>query len=316
MNAGIENKELNAGAPAPEGVMDGTPEITEENLFELVDSGAISIDKANEWIAEQEKSRESAQTVEADPIADVGINKEVDVVPENNIEPDVGGVVPEGNKPFRVYNTQEEFQQDFDKAWGKRYGKQKEEAERKDAEHNALLSDLADLLGVAPSDAADELRRRRLTSAAERQGKNPADFIETENLRAENARLKESEEKRKAAEIVSEINAQGAEIQKTDPTFNINEAMNNPEFARQVFFTRQTNPERAVDIAYKIFYQDKVAAAPSGVHTTAPAVARPQEGAATAATTGARKPVDYSKMSSADMRAMDKKIMRGEKIEI
>lgn len=316
MNAGIENKELNAGAPAPEGVMDGTPEITEENLFELVDSGAITLDDANKWISEQEENSEGKAEVPAEvPAVDALSNKEVDVVPENNIEPDVGGVVPEGNKPFRVYNTQEEFQQDFDKAWGKRYGKQKEEAERKDAEHNALLSDLADLLGVTPDEAADELRKRRLTSAAQREGRNPDEYIENENLRAENARLKESEEKRKAAEIVSEINAQGAEIQKTDPAFNINEAMKNPEFARQVFFTRQTNPERAVEIAYKIFYQDKVATAQSVAHA-AQAVSRPQEGAATAATTGARKPVDFSKMSSADILAMEKEIMKGKKIEL
>ena len=314
MSAGIENKELNAGVNAPEGVVEGTPEITEENLFELVDSGAISLDEANKWIAQQEEKVEGVEK-HNEPLTNDEINKEVSIVPENNQEPELGGVVPDV-KPFRVYNTQEEFQRDFDRSWNQRYGKQKEEAERKEAEHTELLTDIADLLGVAPENAAEELRRRRLTHAAQREGRNPDEYIETENLRAENARLKESEEKRKAEALVSEINAQGAEIQKIDPAFNINEAMRNPEFARQVFFTRQTNPERAVEIAYKIFYADKVAPAHQVAPAAAPAVVRPQEGAATAATTGARKPVDFSRMSSADILAMEKEIMKGKKIEI
>lgn len=309
MNAGIENKELNTGATAPEGVMDGTPEITEENLFELVDSGAISLDEANEFIKAQEEAVESEQA------ADIHGNKEVSIVPKNNQEPDLGGVVPDV-KPFRVYNTQEEFQRDFDRSWNKRFGKQKEEAERKEAEHTELLADIADLLGVAPENAADELKHRKMTHAAQRAGKDPDEYIETENLRAENARLKESEEKRQAKALVDEINAQGAAISQVDPTFDINEAMRNPEFARQVFFTRQTNPERAVEIAYKIFYADKVAPAPQTVPATASAVVRPQEGAATAVTTGARKPVDFSNMSSKDILAMEKEIMKGKKIEI
>ena len=308
MNAGIENKA--AGAAAPEGVMDGTPEITEDNLFELVDSGAISIDEANEFIKAQEKLIEENV---ADNVAIDTAGKKDDFVPENNNEPVEGGVVPDV-KPFRVYNTQEEFQRDFDRSWNQRYGKQKEESERKDAEYNALLSDLGDLLGVSPEDAAAELRRRKMTSAAQREGKDPDVYIETETLRAENAKLKESEERRKAKELVDEINAAGARISAKDPDFDINEAMKNPEFARQVFFMRQTNPEQAVDIAYKIYYQDKALAVPDV--NPAPKMTRPAEGAASAATTGARKPVDFSKMSSADILALEKEIMKGKKIEI
>lgn len=307
MSAGIEN--VNAGVNTPEGVMDGTPEITEENLFELVDSGKISLDEANEFIKSSEESLGDDASVVTD-------EKDIDFVPEKKEEPDKGGVVSGDDKPFRVYNTQKEFQRDFDRSWNQRYGKQKEEQEKKDKEYNDLLKYLADMLGVEPSAAAEELRRRSLTRKAESEGKSPEEYIELENLRAENARLKESEERTKAAAIVEEINAQGAKIAKTDPAFDINEAMKNPEFARQVFFTRQTNPERAVEIAYKIFYDGKkIVDAPLKPVVSQPP-ARPSEGAAVSKTSGEKKPVDFSKMSSKDILAMEKEIMRGKKFDI
>lgn len=310
-NAGV-NKDLIPGAAAPEGVMDGTPEITEDNLFELVDSGAITMEKANGWIAAQEQKSDGA-AVETEPEAQGATAEgEENPVPENN-EPVRGGVVPGENKPFRVYQTQEEFQRDFDRSWDKRYGKQKEEAERKDAEYKSLLSDVAELLGVEPDEAAAELRKRKLTSAAQKEGKNPDEYIETENLRAENKRLKETEDRRKAEGIINEINAQGARIKETDPAFDINEAMKNPDFARQVFFTRQTNPERAVEIAYKIYYEPK-AAAPRAA--PAPTVVRPREGAATAATTGEKRPVDFSRASDADILKIQERLLRGESIDV
>ncbi len=307
-NAGV-NKELNAGAAASEGVMDGTPEITEENLFELVDSGKITLDAANEFIKTQEEALSDDSSVVTD-------EKDANFVPEINSEPDMGGVVSDDVKPYRVYNTQEEFQRDFDRSWNQRYGKQKAEQEKKDKEYSDLLLDLAKLLGTTPDMAASELRKRRMTTEAEREGKNPDEYIEIENLRAENARLKESEESAKAKAIVDEINAQGAKIAKTDPAFDINEAMKNPEFARQVFFTRQTNPERAVEIAYKIFYDGKkIVDAPLKPVVSQPP-ARPSEGAAVSKTSGEKKPVDFSKMSSKDILAMEKEIMRGKKFDI
>lgn len=311
-NAGV-NKDLIPGANAPEGVMDGTPEITEDNLFELVDSGVITMEKANEWIAAQEqKSDDSAIGTEPEAQGATA-EEEGNPVPANNSEPSRGGVIPEESKPFRVYQTQEEFQRDFDRSWDKRYGKQKEEAERKDAEYKSLLSDVAELLGVEPDEAATELRKRKLTSAAQKEGRNPDEYIEAENLRAENKKLKEAEDRRNAESIINEINAQGARISETDPAFNINEAMKNPEFARQVFFTRQTNPERAVEIAYKIYYEPK-AAAPQAA--PAPTVVRPREGAATSATTGEKRPVDFSRASDADILKIQERLLRGESIDV
>lgn len=325
MNAGIENK--NSGATAPEGVMDGTPEITEDNLFDLVDSGVISLDEANEWIAEQSKPAEDSTPDDgvADDGAPAAASGEGEVVPEKTLAPGEGGVVPDEGKPFKVYQTQEEFQRDFDKSWGKRYGKQKEEAEKKEAEHNELLADLADLLGVTPDKAAEELKRRKFSRQAETEGKDAGDLYEIDRLRNENELLKKQSEQRRIDAAIADINAQGEAIKKSDPAFDINVAMRNPEFARQVFFTRQTNPERAVEIAYKIFYGDRATPAgqpvpPAQVGQPAnqanPVQARPQEGAAVAGTSAEKKPVDFSKMSSEDIRALEKKIMRGEKVEI
>ena len=170
MNAGIENKELNTGALAPEGVMDGTPEITEDNLFELVDSGAISLEQANEWIKAQEEiaggtddsgsddnPSSSASQLPLYKGSSGGNNKEDVSVPENiNNEPDVGGVVSGEGKPFKVYQTQEEFQRDFDRSWNKRYGKEMSEREAKDAELDEILTSLGALLGVPKENAKEE----------------------------------------------------------------------------------------------------------------------------------------------------------------
>lgn len=303
MNAGIEEK--NTGAMSPEGVMDGTPEITEENLFELVDSGKISFDQADEFL----RGLESADDTKKEDVS----------LPEEKIEnePDeTGGVVPGNeNKPFRVYNTQEEFQRDFDRSWNHRYGKMKSEQEARDAEHDALLSDVADLLGVSKENAASELKRRKQTVQAEKAGRNPDEFIEVENLRAENEMLKKTQRETEAQAVVRNIREQGERISAVDPSFNIDDAMSDEQFAGLVFSLRRSRPDTAVSDAYRIFYGDKKSAVGSSVGT-APTVSRPSEGAAVAKSTGERKPVDFSKKSSREIKDLEKRLLSGEKIEL
>lgn len=303
MNAGIEEK--NTGAMSPEGVMDGTPEITEENLFELVDSGKISFDEADAFI----KSLENAGSTKKE---DVSLPEEkIKNEPENQ-----GGVVPGSeNKPFRVYNTQEEFQRDFDRSWNNRYGKMKREQEAKDSAHDELLSDIAGLLGVPKEDAAQELKRRKQTIEAEKLGRDPDEHMEIENLKAENARLKAAERNNETQSIVRNIRAQGEKIMDSDPSFNIDEAMSNEEFAGLVFSLRRSRPDTAVYDAYRIFYGDKKSAVVSSVGT-APTVTRPSEGAAVAKSTGERKPVDFSKKSSREIKDLEKRLLSGEKIDL
>lgn len=315
-NAGV-NKDLIPGATAPEGVMDGTPEITEDNLSDLLLSGKITMEQANEFIRAQEEA----------PAGDNGTNgvlpntegnavkaNEIDnPVPGNNA-PDEGGVVPSG-KPFRVYNTQEEFQRDFDKSWNKRYAKEKTEREAKDAEYDELLTSLGALLGVPKENAKEELRRRKLTLEAQNVGEEPESYIARKSVEEERdalrAQIDSDNRAKEGATLVADIRAQGAKISAKDKSFNIDVAMADPEFQKIVFSLYNAFPGRAVEMAYDTLIKNGVA-----TDNRPAAQVRPPEGAATAVTTGARKPVDYSKMSSGDIRDIDKRIMRGEKVEI
>lgn len=324
MNAGEIIK--NTDALASEEVINGTPEITEDNLFELVDEGKLTIKDANRWIAEQSAS---VDTVVEDDTAGNGsgghsegeasaAGKGLSQSEGDDNSLNESGVSSGGAEPYKVYQTKEDFQRDFDRAWGQRYGKQKESSEKRDREYQALLNELGELLGVAPEAAADELHRRKLTKTAQDEGKNPEDYIERDRLLAENKRLMDAEKKRNAENAVAQINLQGAEITKRDPSFDIREAMRNPDFCRQVFFSRQHDPDNAVEIAYKIYYGNKSQSqgAPVKSQAQAQGVSRPMEGAASSTSTGEKKPVDFSKLSSAQIRELDKKIMRGERVEL
>ena len=324
-NAGV-NKDLIPGATAPEGVMEGTPEITEDNLSDLLLSGKITMEQANEFIRAQEAAPTGEEGTEGVPPATENVVTEADEidnpVPENNNAPNEGGVVPGEEKPFKVYQTQEEFQRDFDKSWNKRYAKEKTEREAKDAEYDELLTSLGALLGVPKENAKDELIKRQRTLEAERKGEDPDSYIARVSAEEERDKLRaqiDSDNRAKeGAALVADIRGQGAAISARDKSFDIDAAMENPEFKRCVFSLYRAFPGKAVEMAYDMVY--KKTAVPPPVNsvpaTTTPGQMRPAEGAATAVTTGARKPVDYSKMSSGDIRDIDKRIMRGERVEI
>ena len=325
-NAGV-NKDLIPGATAPEGVMDGTPEITEDNLSDLLLDGSITLEQANEFIrAQEEAPTGESETKGVSPESEGAAFEAKEVgnpVPENNNAPDMGGVVSDEGKPFRVYNSQEEFQRDFDRSWNKRHAKEKAEREAKDAELDELLTSLGALLGVPKENAKEELTKRQRTLEAESKGEDPDSYIARRAAEDERDKLQaqiDSDNRAKeGAALVADIRGQGEAIGAYDKSFDIDAAMENPEFKRCVFSLYRAFPGKAVEMAYNTVYK-KAAVTPPTVNAvpavTAPAQTRPAEGAATAATTGARKPVDFSAMSSADILAMEKEIMKGKKIEI
>ena len=182
-----------------------------DDLFERVDSGELSIDEANRLL-------EEAGTEDMEGAGDAGQDESF----ENNIPEaaDQRGA-SQGNdqaqgstKPFRVFDTQEDYQRTFDNAWNKRYGKMMHEQEARSAEHNALLSDLGALLGVAPEQAAGELNRRRLLLEAQQQGnESPETYAALKTVEQERDNLKQQMETQEPAPLwtTSEDGAQRLE---------------------------------------------------------------------------------------------------------
>lgn len=367
-----------------------------ENLFELVDSGEITLEEANEIIAneregipqsdsfvgrrknngaearfferenrgsgvysddEEAKEMITGDRVEDSAVSEAGMEgRSVDgtnkfLGKEQELE-DPGmtaeGAVSAGEdvssrdsgaEPFRVFETQEEYQRAFDNAWNKRYGKMMREQEAKQKELDLLLSDLGELLDVAPKDAPKELARRKLILEAQQKGEeNPESYAQVKTVEAERDSLKQELERfnqeARAREVVANIRRQAAGIAEMDPSFNLDDAMQNPEFANVVFSLYASMPERAVDLAYRTIYAgndgsmgrttqptSKTAGAQfAGLSNgqrqpRADFAARPVEGGVSGRVNSQRKPPDFSRMSDKDILDIQNRVLRGEKVE-
>ena len=239
-----------------------------------------------------------------------------------------GGAGDENKQPFRVFHTQEEYQRVFDNAWNKRYGKMMREQESKNMEYDSLLSDLGDLLGVSKEDAHRELSRRKLMLEAQQRGEeDPESYAAVKAAEAERdgykAQLDRQVKQAQAREVVANIRRQGAEVSKHDPSFVLDNAMENPEFAKIVFSVFSQMPDRAVEVAYRTIYggtqasgggQKEPSFTDSAKQFDAQAV-RPVEGGVAGRVKAERKPPDFAKMSDADILDIQNRVLRGEKVE-
>lgn len=305
-----------AEVPEGEGIAEGvTPEITEENLFELVDAGEISLEDANRFLdgetGEVEKEQEAAESTEYGQ-AEAESSSE---------EPDSADKAQGFETPYRVFQKEEDFQRVFDNAWNKRYGKMMHERDTERTAHQELLSDLGSLLGVSPEQAAQELKNRKRRLEAERSGVDPEEY--TARAQAEEERdyykkqVETQQSQARAREVIARIRAQGEVISAQDPTFHIDEAMNNPEFAQVVFALSPVQPAKAVEMAYRTVYK-KSAPAPAvtqGKGAVSSAPARPREGGLSGMRQE-RRPVDYGRMSDKDILSIADRVMRGEKVDM
>lgn len=308
MNAEVlENAVNTAGEVSPE--TGSAPVITEENLFDLVENGEITLEEANEFLDGQEDA-----SLSDDSALDSGADNRNLSAATNE-----AGNVGEG-EPYRVFNTQEDFQRAFDNAWNKRYGKMMHDSDAKAQEYQALLSDLGTLLGVDPSEAAQELKNRRRRLEAERRGVDPEDY--SARMQAEEDRdfyknqLEAQQKQAEARAVVENIRAQGARIRAHDQNFDIENAMNNPEFAKMVFSLTPTMPERAVEIAYREFYGGNRASVPVQGQLSAPPVQRPLEGGMVGGVNAQRKPIDFSKMSDAEIERIQDQVIGGKRFDL
>ena len=138
----------------------------------------------------------------------------------------------------------------------------------------------------------------------------------------------------RAREVVANIRRQAAGIAEMDPSFNLDDAMQNPEFANVVFSLYASMPERAVDLAYRTIYAgndgsmgrttqptSKTAGAQfAGLSNgqrqpRADFAARPVEGGVSGRVNSQRKPPDFSRMSDKDILDIQNRVLRGEKVE-
>lgn len=355
-------------------VQEEKQEVSSENLFDLVDSGELTLEEANEFIANEREgfppvpervqvgkrknngadaffsgmeNRESGvysdapvpkdgkdkflEKEDAEEITADGEAAEFAQTPEETGEAQNAGAgePEEGSaQPFRVFHTQEEYQRVFDNAWNKRYGKMMREQESKNMEYDSLLSDLGDLLGVSKEDAHRELSRRKLMLEAQQRGEeDPESYAAVKAAEAERdgykAQLDRQVKQAQAREVVANIRRQGAEVSKHDPSFALDSAMENPEFAKIVFSVFSQMPDRAVEVAYRTIYggtqasgggQKEPSFTDSAKQFGAQAV-RPVEGGVAGRVKAERKPPDFAKMSDKDILDIQNRVLRGEKVE-
>lgn len=292
------------------------PNITEENLFDLVENGEITLEEANAFLDAKEEASGASENdnFENSGAGSPGADDGEFLAQDSKMEQGSGS-----GAPYRVFNTQEDFQRVFDNAFNKRYGKMMHDNDLKSQEYQALLGDLGALLGVGPEEAAQELKNRRRRLEAERRGVDPEDYaarMQAEEDRDFYKNQLEAQQKQAAARaVVENIRAQGARIQASDKNFNIENAMNNPEFARMVFSLQPVMPDRAVEIAYREFYGSKGTASPVTGNFPAQTPFRPTEGGAGSVTTQ-RRPIDFSKMSDAEIERIQDQVIGGRRFDL
>lgn len=373
-SSGMEHTEKNVPENGMEQneVQEEKQEVSSENLFDLVDSGKLTLEEANEFIANESagvpqsgsfagkrknngadtffsgmENRESGvysdahvpkdgkdkflEKEDAEEITADGEAAEFAQTPEETGKAQNAGAgePEEGSaQPFRVFHTQEEYQRVFDNAWNKRYGKMMREQESKNMEYDSLLSDLGDLLGVSKEDAHRELSRRKLMLEAQQRGEeDPESYAAVKAAEAERdgykAQLDRQVKQAQAREVVANIRRQGAEVSKHDPSFALDSAMENPEFAKIVFSVFSQMPDRAVEVAYRTIYggtqafaggQKEPSFTDSAKQFGAQAV-RPVEGGVAGRVKAERKPPDFAKMSDKDILDIQNRVLRGEKVE-
>jgi len=216
-------------------------------------------------------------------------------------------------KPFRVYQTREDFQKHFDHEWGKRHGetmRKMSEQERQIEETSGLL---AEVLGVPKEKALEELRSRRYAMEAQQNGyENPEQYAALKKAENQIAEMRQAERQRQIDEQIADIRRQGSLLSSKVSGFDLDKAMENEAFRQTVFSLQKAGAQDSVEKAFRaVFFEEfmKQSKAPEK-----PVVSRPREGAAAPKTKTAVKPVNVAGMNSSDIRELEKRILRGETV--
>lgn len=280
-----------------------------DELLRAYDEGK-SIDELNEMLGAGETENEEGLPFAEDEEENKEEKAEAYAPPTEEKKETHSGTA---EKPYRTYSTQEAFQKDFDKRFNYRYRKERERSEAKEREFEAFRTQVAEFLGVSPDKALDELEERTIRTRAESSGEDAEALIEKsktsrelEQLRRE---LAENRKREAANRAIADIRAQGEELKKSFPDFDLDEAMEEEGFRDTCFSLYNLSPENAVKKAF-------LACEGLGKFQKKESVREPRvsEGAARPSTSSAVKKVDISGMTDREVLDYERRILNGEKV--
>lgn len=280
-----------------------------------------SVDGLNEMLSQMEAGSEEEN--EPNEIEDNehlpfagGNESEESNADDNREEPEEKGK-NEKMPPFKTFDTQENYQKHIDRIVNNRFRKNKEAEEKLTAEFNGFKNQVAEFLGIPPENVLDELEKRSLTAKAEAEGLIPEQVIEKARHSREVENLKNQLAERDRADsikqAVADITAQGEALSKDFPGFDLDEAMEDDAFRSTVFSLYNISPENAVKRAF-------LASEGMGFIRPENESTKPKrtisEGAASPKSSASVKKINVSELTDNEILEIEKKITRGEKVNI
>jgi len=198
----------------------------------------------------QPTETENQKAEQANPPASHEVSPPEVTPPEQTAQPE----------PFKVYNSKEDYQKDFDEAIGKRLEGQRHIADdynKIKPQYDSIIDDLTKLYNTTPENAARMLRDDYIKSQAQ-QREIPEDVVRAQ-VEAENQRryyeqqttqlLAQSQQQA----FIGDIMRQANEFTAKNPGFNMdNEAQN------QKFVDCIVNKKLSVEDAYNLCHLDEI----------------------------------------------------------
>lgn len=156
------------------------------------------------------------------------------------------------------------------------------------------------------------------------RGMSVEDLKQIKSLERENAQLKRATQMSAEQREWEELVAQGKNVKKLYPAFDIDVEMQNPQFGRLLATLKGSGFEDPVRIAYETVHRDEImgGAMEYAVKQTEQKIAnsiqsgmaRPQENGTTKVAAGAPTALDPSKLSRSQIEDIKRRAARGERI--
>lgn len=308
----MENTELLHGGAEGAGQETG---VTGEDLFRAYQEGK-SIDELKGMFSssESEEETETDSYVTGEEPEDDGGVDQTDEDPEEPEEQDEPKEEKPTPKPY-VFESQEAYQRHFDRAFGKRHAETLSQLSEQKKTIDEISGLLANVLGVSKEKAFDELRSRHYAVEAEEKGyDNPEQYAALKQAENRIADLEKQAQKRIVDEQIADIRRQGTDLSQKIKGFDLDSAMENEMFRQTVFTLQKQGATDSVERAFKAVFFDEFLKSGQPARTKEP-VRRPKEGAVSPKTNTAVKNSNVSSFSGAQIRDLEKRILRGEKIE-
>lgn len=235
MNENNLNAELNEEVVQPQD--DNDAEITEVIQEEIIEPQKTVDEMSDEEFLSYINSAQD-DNVEVQDIA--ARQSEVDTAEQSAAEKDdTGDADPadvENKEPFKVFNTQEEYQSEFDRVIGERLKKSRESVETLEG----LKQQALNFYGTDDGDTAlrqliDDLQAQN----AEKRGVSVEDYdrqtrdsIDAQKYREEQSRI--SSEQERVAQIQQKWQNESEELKRIVPDFDFAKAMQNQTFYNNI----------------------------------------------------------------------------------